>query len=98
MEKIRPLSSGPASKSGIALLPRLLRKQVGIVAGVGSGWKVMPEFGKPGSRQIWGAMLLLSLAGAGLFPPESVQAQRLQPQVYRALSVGTTTPSRAAGS
>lgn len=35
----------------------------------------MPEFGKPGSRQIWGAMLLLSLAGAGLFPPPSVQAQ-----------------------
>lgn len=37
----------------------------------------MPEFGKPGSRQIWGVMLLLSLAGAGLFPPESVQAQAI---------------------
>ncbi|MGY2793571.1 N-acetylmuramoyl-L-alanine amidase [Thermostichus sp. MS-CIW-36] len=35
----------------------------------------MPEFGKPRSRRIWGAMLLLSLAGAGLFPPPSVQAQ-----------------------
>ncbi|HIK21135.1 MAG TPA: N-acetylmuramoyl-L-alanine amidase [Synechococcus sp. M44_DOE_062] len=42
---------------------------------MGSGWKVMPELGKPRSRRIWGAMLLLSLAGAGLFPPPSVQAQ-----------------------
>jgi N-acetylmuramoyl-L-alanine amidase len=37
----------------------------------------MPEFGKPRSRRIWGSVLLLSLAGAGLFPPESVQAQAI---------------------
>ncbi len=35
----------------------------------------MPELDKPGSRQVWGAVLLLSLAGAGVFSPQPVQAQ-----------------------
>ncbi|MFS8880094.1 N-acetylmuramoyl-L-alanine amidase [Synechococcus sp. H55.11] len=35
----------------------------------------MPELDKPGSRQIWGAMLLLSLTGAGVFLPQPVRAQ-----------------------